>query len=76
MRVRIAGRIAPDSDQIGTILEQFRVAVVEITHYTLEDGNTAEASKYGPGNNLVMDELMKCRARNVWPTRYEGLIKI
>ena len=56
--------------------EPFRVAVIEITHYTLEDGNTAEASKYGQGNNLVMDELMKCRARNVWPTRYEGRIKI
>ena len=75
----LAGYAGPDIRAYLIAVEKrepFRVAVVEITHYTLEDGNTAEASKYGPGNNLVMDELMKCRARNVWPTRYEGLIKI
>lgn len=56
--------------------EPFRVAVVEIYPMTLEDGNIAEASKYGVGNNLVMSELLTCRARDKWPTRYEGILHI
>ena len=56
--------------------EPFRVAVVEICGFTLDDGNTAEASKYGVGNNLMISELLTCRAKNEWPTRYEKLIRI
>ncbi len=56
--------------------EPFRVAVVELYPMTLEDGNTAEASKYGVGNNLVMSELLTCRAKNEWPTRYEKLMHL
>lgn len=56
--------------------EPFRVAVVEIYPMTLEDGNIAEASKYGVGNNLVMSELLTCRAKNEWPTRYEKLMHL
>ena len=52
------------------------VAVVELYPMTLEDGNTAETSKYGVGNNLVLSELLTCRARDVWPTRYEEVIRI
>lgn len=56
--------------------EPFRVAVVEIYPMTLEDGNIAEASKYGVGNNLMMSELLTCRAKNEWPTRYEKLMHL
>ena len=56
--------------------EPFRVAVTEIIPMTLDGGNTAEASKYGVGNDLVMSELLTCRARDVWPTRYEKLLRI
>lgn len=56
--------------------EPYRVAVVELYGMTLDEGNNAEASKYGVGNNIVMAELLECRARDVWPTRYEKPIKI
>ena len=56
--------------------EPFRVAVGESYPMTLEDGNIAEASKYGVGNNLVMSELLTCRAKNEWPTRYEKLMHL
>ena len=57
--------------------EPFRVGVVEVSAYTLDDGNDAPSgTKYGAGNNVVMRELMDCRAKNTRPTRYEGLIKI
>ena len=56
--------------------EPYRVAVVELYPMTLEDGNTAEASKYGVGNNLVMSELLTCRAMDEWPTRYEEILHI
>lgn len=56
--------------------EPYRVAVAELYPMTLDGGNTAEASKYGPGNDLVMHELIACRARNEWPTRYEGVLHI
>lgn len=56
--------------------EPYRVAVAELCHMTLEDGNTAEVSKYGVGNDLVMRELLACRARDEWPTRYENLLII
>lgn len=56
--------------------EPYRVAVVELYPVTLEDGNIAEASKYGVGNNLVMRELLTCRAKDEWPTRYEGILHI
>lgn len=56
--------------------EPYRVAVVELYPMTLEDGNIAEASKYGVGNNLVMSELLTCRAKDEWPTRYEEILHI
>ena len=56
--------------------EPFRVAVVELYEMTLEDGNSAEDSKFGAGNNWVMAELLRCRADDVWPTRYEETLHI
>lgn len=56
--------------------EPYRVAVVELYPVTLGDGNVAEASRYGMGNNLVMSELLHCRAMDIWPTRYEETIHI
>lgn len=56
--------------------EPFRVAVVELYEMTLEDGNSAEDSKFGVGNNWVMAELLRCRAEDVWPTRYEETLHI
>lgn len=57
--------------------EPFRVAVAEICHLTLNDGNNAEpGAKYGTGNDLVIQELLDCRAKDAWPTRYEGLMHL
>ena len=56
--------------------EPYRVAVAEISELTLNDGNVAEAGKYGAGNDTVMRELLECRAADRWPTRYEELLHI
>ena len=56
--------------------EPYRVAVAEISELTLNDGNVAEAGKYGSGNDTVMRELLECRAADRWPTRYEELLHI
>lgn len=56
--------------------EPYRVAVAEISELTLNDGNVAEAGKYGAGNDTVMHELQECRAADRWPTRYEELLHI
>lgn len=56
--------------------EPHRVAVAEICALTLNDGNVAEAGKYGAGNATVLHELQECRAANRWPTRYEDLLHI
>lgn len=56
--------------------EPYRVAVAEICHVTLDDGNVAQMGKYGPGNEVVLHELQECRAANRWPTRYEELLTI
>lgn len=54
--------------------EPFRVAVVEVCHLTLSDGNNAGPDgKYGAGNNYTMTELKECRAADKWPTRYEQI---
>ena len=57
--------------------EPFRVAVVEISPYTLDEGNTAfPGAIYGTGNETLIEELKDCRAKDVWPTRYEEPIRI
>lgn len=56
--------------------EPYRVAVVELYAMTLEDGNTSEISKFGVGNDLVLRELIDCRAHDTWPTRYEKVLHI
>ena len=56
--------------------EPYRVAVAEISELTLNDGNVAEAGKYGAGNDTVMRELLECRAADRWPTRYEEFLHI
>jgi hypothetical protein len=56
--------------------EPYRVAVAEISACTLDNGNHAELSKYGVGNELVLQELLSCRAADKWPTRYEDLLTI
>lgn len=56
--------------------EPYRVAVAEISACTLEGGNFAEVSKYGVGNEIMLRELISCRAENEWPTRYEDLLTI
>ena len=57
--------------------EPYRVAVVELYAATLEDGNYAPpGAKYGAGNELMIHELQECRAADVWPTRYEEVLRI
>lgn len=56
--------------------EPYRVAVAKIYDMTVNEGNTAEDSKYGKGNELCLEELKVCQARDDWPTRYEELMKI
>ena len=53
--------------------EPFRVGVFQIAAATIDDGNFAPGgTKYGPGNDLMLEELKECRAVDIWPTRYEG----
>ena len=54
--------------------EPFRVAVYEITAYTLDDATFGDGTgkMYGKGVYPLIEELESCRRDNIWPTRYEG----
>ena len=57
--------------------EPYRVSVAEFFPMTLNDANDSEpGTKYGPGNDQMVDELQRCRETGVWPTRYEEVIRI
>lgn len=56
--------------------EPFRVAVLHVLPYTIGEANEAPVTKFGPGNEIVLEELKTCRAANKWPTRYEGFGEI
>jgi hypothetical protein len=57
--------------------EPYRVSVCEFFPMTLNDANDSEpGTKYGPGNNQIISELQHCRETNIWPTRFEEVIRI
>ena len=77
--LRIAGYDGPLSVYLVAVekKEPFRVAVVEFYSITLNDANYSEpGAKFGPGNVLMLRELLACREIGVWPTRYEEVIKM
>lgn len=56
--------------------EPYRVAVYELYPYTITEANDSPIdTKLGPGNDQIVRELLDCRARDIWPTRYEKVIR-
>jgi hypothetical protein len=58
--------------------EPYRVVVVNIVGMTVNDANHNHmgGETWRDDNDAMIEELKHCRAKGVWPTRYEKVIHI